>query len=287
MKKKEFYTTAYVNTQKYNYYYSRLITIAQTLFSWKNLPKGMNRWYLEKTLLRRGSIAFFRDDIMGWLNLPYVDSGGYLDVYGYPTIINAYGQNGYQSGNLDARSNAFALCFDNTGHYPIIPFLQLFAVVLSDIDCSIMVNVHAQKTPIVIICDEKQRLVFENLMERYDGNTPVIYGNKDLDLSAVKYLSTEAPYNSDKMQELKTDIWNEALSFIGVNNLSVRKKERIITDEAKQMLGGTVVSRLSRLIPRLEAAEALNELIQPEPGKEITVTTSEDLIGEMIGGVED
>ena len=112
-------------------------------------------------------------------------------------------------------------------------------------------------------------------MMKYDGNVPVIYGSKDLDLkNAFQLINPDVPYRADALQKLKTDIWNECLSFIGVNNLSVVKKERMIKDEIQQMQGGSTISRLNKLIPRRAAAEELKEKF----GLDVTVNYSEDIL---------
>ena len=40
------------------------------------------------------------------------------------------------------------------------------------------VNIQAQKTPILILAEESQRLTMQNAYMQYDGNEPFIFGNK-------------------------------------------------------------------------------------------------------------
>jgi hypothetical protein len=120
--------------------------------------------------------------------------------------------------------------------------------------------VNAQKTPILVQGNDKQRLSLINLYKEYDGNTPVIFGDKTLDLNALKCLSTQAPYVADKLYELKTKIWNEALTYLGITNVTYQKKERMVTDEVMRSQGGTIANRMSRLNSRREAVEHINAM---------------------------
>ena len=76
----------------------------------------------------------------------------------------------------------------------------------------------------------------------------------------MQALKTDAPYVSDKLYQLKTQIWNEALTYLGISNLSIQKKERLITDEAIRSQGGTIASRYSRLEARRKACEEINDM---------------------------
>ena len=129
-----------------------------------------------------------------------------------------------------------------------------------DIDRSIDVNAKAQKTPVLIECDENTRLSMLNLYKEYDGNAPVIYGDRALNTSDLKVLKTDAPFVADKLYTLRTQIWNEALTYLGVNNVNVTKKERLISDEVNRNQGGTIASRKSRLKMRQEACEEINDM---------------------------
>lgn len=82
------------NYKTYEMYKRQLMTLAENVFEFEKLPKFIDTSYLNKNLLRNGSIAFFEDEVMGLLALPYVNIGS-LDVYGRPTSIKAISRNGY------------------------------------------------------------------------------------------------------------------------------------------------------------------------------------------------
>lgn len=141
------------------------------------------------------------------------------------------------------------------------------------------VNLKSQKFPLLISVDEKQRLMMENLYNQYNGNQPFIFGDKkQLDKDSVKAIQTDAPYVIDKITEYKKEIWNEALTFLGINNIMVDKKERLITDEANSNNELINLNLQSYLVPRKEACKQFNELFGlTGTGKEISVRVRSDL----------
>lgn len=52
------------NFQTYKMYERQLLTLAENVFEFINLPEFIDVPYLNKTLLRKGSIAFFYDEII-------------------------------------------------------------------------------------------------------------------------------------------------------------------------------------------------------------------------------
>ena len=138
----------------------------------------------------------------------------------------------------------------------------MYARRLWDLDRSIDVNARAQKTPVLLQGTEQQRLTLINAYKELDGNSPVIMADKDFDLrnGPISCISTEAPYVADKLYQLKTEIWNEALTYLGISNLNIQKKERLVADEVTRNMGGTIASRYSRLEMRRKAAEEINDM---------------------------
>lgn len=257
------------NQRTYLQYVNRLTELSISMFDWKNLPSTIDARFLELALFNDGMAVFFKDEVMGYLGLQ-VMIGGKLDVYRIPITRTAFSQNGYQM-KLDPSNSV--IIFNNMLHTNSILDVQEMSKRLYEIQRTIDVNVIQQKTPKIITCTENQRLVMKNLYAQYMGNEPFIFGDKNLDLSGIKTLDTTSPYVADKLYELKTQYWNEALTYLGISNVNTVKKERMITDEVQRNLGGTIASRYSRLFMRQQACEQINEMF----GLNISVEYREDM----------
>lgn len=157
--------------------------------------------------------------------------------------------------------------------------MELFALRLYEAERTADINIKAQKTPVLLLMDEKQRLTMENLYSQYEGNRPVIFGDKNsLGENVIKAINTQAPFIADKIIDYKKEIWNEALTFLGINNIMVDKKERLITDEANSNNELINLNLQSYLVPRQEACRQFNEKFGfTGTDKEISVRVRSDL----------
>ena len=265
-----FNESARLNRLSFDYYFDRLKELAISMFEWENIPDSMDERFLEMTLFEDGQAIVFRDDVMGMLGLQ-VMIGGPLNVYRVPINRRAYAVNGYQNPDLTPENSV--IVFNNmlrTNSYRDVMF---FARKLYEVDRAIDVNVKGQKTPKVILCDENERLTMLNLFMKYDGNQPFIFGSKNLDLKSIQTLDTSSPYLSDKLYQLKMQIWNEALTYLGISNVNFNKKERLVSDEVLRNSGSTVSSRYTRLNMREQAADEINRMF----GTDIRVKYREDV----------
>lgn len=263
--------SATVNNLTYMQYLNRLTELSVSMFEWKNLPPTVDARYLELHLFETGSMVYFDDDVIGNLCLDCLPSGR-LDVYGNPVLRRAYsGYNNYQK--LLKESNS-VIIWNNYLHTNSILEVKMFARRLYNLDRIIDVNANAQKTPVLIQGTEQQRLTLKNLYKEFDGNSPFIFGDKNLDLNSLKCLQTGAPYVCDKLYNLKQMYWNEALTYLGINNTGAQKRERMLAIESSQAQGGTISSRYSRLQSRREAVEKINAMF----GTNIEVNYREDFM---------
>lgn len=256
-RKTNFWESAVMNNATYIQYYNRLIELSIAMFDWTGLPDTIDPRFLELTLFKYGQAVFFEDEVMGYLALTNAVQGGF-DVYGYPVASRAYSPyNNYQK-NLTLDDSV--IIYNNYLRTPSSLDVEVFAKRLYNLDRVIDVNANAQKTPVLIKCAETQRLTMKNLYKEFDGNSPVIFGDNGLNDANFTVLSTEAPYVADKIYQLKTQIWNEALTYLGISNINVQKKERLITDEVSRNMGGVIASRYSRLNARQNACEKINKM---------------------------
>ena len=296
----EFCDSMMLNDKTYIDYFERFKKLALSMFEWVNLPKSMNAMYLEKCLFFMGQAAFLKSEKYGFINTR-ATSSGYINIYGYPTSINCWSYDfneirklysGLNDNNEDKEFKECILVQNNWDRVPTSNTLELFAYRLYEAEQASLINIRSQKTPILILTDEKQRLTMENLYQQYDGNRPVIFGDKsNLDESKLKAINTEAPFVADKIMEYKKEIWNEALTFLGINNIMIDKKERLITDEANSNNELINLNLQSYLAPRQEACRLFNEKYGlTGTDKEISVRVRSDLhniIKEMESVVTD
>lgn len=261
------------NNRTYLQYYNRLMELSMSMFEWNNLPETVDPRYIEMVLFADGQAVFFKDDVTGdALCLSCVPQGR-LNIYGYPVLRRAFSRyNNFQYRNLD-ESNSVVI-YNNYLRTNSALDVKMFAERLYNLDRIIDVNANAQKTPVLLQGTEQQRLTLLNLYKEYDGNAPVIFGDKNLDINGLKSINTQAPYIADKIYELKSQIWNEALTYLGISNINYQKKERLISDEVTRGMGGTVASRYSRLEARKEAVDKINAMF----GTDITVEYRQDSV---------
>ena len=257
-KKKDrmFWESAKLNNATYQQYYNRLTELSTVMFEWKNLPDTIDPRFLELTLFSKGMAVFFKDEDLGYLALPVAINGTW-NVYHIPKERRAYATNGYQNQLTDKNS---VIIFNNYTHTNSMLDVEMFSRRLYNMDRAIDININAQKTPVLIQCTEQQRLTMLNLYQKYEGNEPFIFGDSNLDLSGFKVLNTNAPFVADKIRQEKIQTWNEALTYLGISNTNVTKKERLISDEVIRSQGGTIASRYSRLEMRRQACREIAKI---------------------------
>ena len=266
------------NIRTYDYYFMRLSNIAVSIFEWKNLPETVDARFLEMSIYRNGMCLFFEDPVIGYLALP-CSIGGKLNVYNIPTMRRAYAANGYYAMRDESNS---VIIYHNYFHDVPTWDIEMFAQRLAEYQRTIDVNVGAQKTPVLLACDDDQKASVENAYISYTGNTPVIVANKAMNPNMLTVLKTDAPFVADSIEELRVMVWNDAMSYLGVSNVNVTKKERLITDEVQRNMGGVLASRNSPLQMRRQAADEINKMFDLN----IEVDYREDILAyqsDMIG----
>lgn len=263
------------NVNSYVKYRDQLMELGMSMISWDFSKLGkeersfLNERQIEMNEYFKGATVFFKDEELGaFLCLPVILAGPF-DLDDVPMKRTAYAKNGYRK---ELNPDNSVVIYNNFLRKPSCYTVNHYADILSDLEESIKVNCKAQKTPVAVLCNENERLTMKNLYEQYDGNYPFIFGESDLNVKGVRAISTGAPFVADKLYQIKMQIWNEALTHLGISNISYQKKERLVSDEVIRNMGGTIASRYSRLECRREAVEKINDMF----GIDISVDFRED-----------
>ena len=273
VKNAEFWQSQKYNQQGFLEYYNRLMALSISMFEWKGMPDSIDTRYLELCLFGEGHCVFFKDEELGFLALR-CSIGGPFNVYQIPIRRRAYASNGYQR-ELDMDNSV--IIWNNELHTNSMLTVENFSRRLYEMDRVIDVNVKAQKTPILITCSETQRLTMKNIYMQYEGNEPVIFGdNQNVNPNSIQVINTDAPFHASEIYDLKTRYYNEALTYLGISNISFQKKERMVSDEVIRNLGGTIANRYSRLNARKQACQMINEMFGDELDEEVDCVYRED-----------
>lgn len=272
-----------LNDLTFTDYYRRLSLLARVIFKWDNLPNNINEKWIEKFLYHEGSCMFFKHDTLGFMVAKCTDFGG-LNPYDEPVeLIPVATNTSVEIGGSYVIGENCVLIRNNDDMIPTSTTMKLYAYKLTQIDRTIDVNIKAQKTPILIKCTEKQRLTLQNVYRQYDENMPVIFGSKDLDMSEIGVLNTSAPIVFDKLEIQKHNIWNECMSFLGINNANQDKRERLVDDEVEANNEQVQMFAHIMLKSRQRACEEINKLF----GTEITVCfRSPEEVARIKEGIE-
>ena len=293
---KKFKDYQYVNDDTYYDYLERLKKIALSMFEWVNLPDSMDSRYIEWCLYYSGQAALLKNSDDIFINTRAC-SAGELNIYELPTQINCYSvgysetrkqYDGYDKSIYDGKTGKFKeidpkdyciYVLNNQNRYATAWTLELFAYRLYLAQRTADINITVNKLPYIVAVDDNQRLTMENLINQLDENKPAVFGTKELASTikdSLKVLPTNPPFIADKLNEYKKEIWNEALTFLGINNLN-EKKERLITDETNSNNELINLNLQSYLVPRKEACKRFNKLFGLTGDKAIDVKVRSDL----------
>lgn len=255
--KKKLVNSQLSNFKTYNMYFREMLALAENVFEYENLPKFIDVAYLNKTLLRKGSVAFFKDEVMGLLALPYTTIGN-LDVYGRPTRIEVFGY-GTKGYTRVLNKDDYVIMYDNNGRYPLYLDISQMAERIALCVRTQDINIVHQRTPRIWKTNKDMELSLKQLLNDIDSMQENVATYDSIEIDDVTAVLAPVEYVTDKIDDHLTKLWAEFYRLIGVANLQLEKKERMIVDEMTATQGGTIASRYSRFEPRKNALEKINE----------------------------
>ena len=251
------------NIKTVEMYKRQFISLACNVFNIKHLDEVapfMDYSYVNKELVYKGNIAFFWDEYLGLLALPFVNTGK-LDLYGRPIDIQVIGRNGY---TRHLKKGEYVIMWDNRSKQALIYDILQYAERTALIQRTIDINITQQRTPRFWKTKTENKKTIEDMIDDVSSNCEAITTYDSIKLDETSLVLSPAPFVSDKLSEQKDKIWNEFLRLIGIANTSFQKRERNIRDEVFISQAGTIASRFTRFNSRVDAVNKINELWKKE-----------------------
>lgn len=251
-----------MNQATFSDYYHRLALLAQAVFKWDGLPEGINERHIERYLFNEGRCMFFDDDTKGLMVTRCTESG-LLNYYDEPTYLTPVATHYYKWKRLENHEKCVEI-LNNAYAIPTHRTILQYAVRLTDIQRTIDVNITAQKTPCFIRAAKNQKFSLVNMFRQWKGNEPLILVDENLTTDSLQVLRTDAPVVFDKLHIEKNKLWNECMTFLGVNNANTDKRERLVDDEVQANNQQIELSAHVMLKARQQAAEEINKLFETD-----------------------
>lgn len=283
-----------IDNLTYTDYFYRLMLLARSVFKWEGLPNGLDEKWIERYLFAEGQCMFFNDPKLGFM-IAKTAMNGQLNYFDEPTDLMPYATNfNFENGkyhNFMGRKGSgefpeAVMIRNNDMMLPTAPTIRLYALRLAEIQRTIDINIEAQQTPVLIKCSDKQRFSLRQVYKQWKGHEPVIFGDKSLDNDLFTVLKTDAPVVFDKLQIQKHAVWNEVMTFLGINNANMDKRERLVDDEVQANNEQIELSASVMLKSRQRACELINTLF-PELNVSVSIRNREEFEEYLESGEAD
>lgn len=246
--------------RNYDYWLTRMLYVASSAIEWTGLPEDCDPVYLENCLNRAGAAIIVRDTVIDRYFAGQNGSTGKIDIYGYPSKRRAIFMNG-ETVNCDTDDSV--IVYNNSMRSSDIWNFTNIAEFMADIDSAIRVNMQTQKTMPIIPTTQEQSLTIENVYSDIESNIPYILIDGDcLDVEKLRNALTfdnRRSFTADLMIQVQREVWNRFLTFVGINNVNVEKRERTNIPEINSNLDEILVMRRNRLNSRQRACDLMNK----------------------------
>jgi len=253
--------------------------------------------YLELTLFRYAGVVFFQHEEWKKFLAVRMSAPGPLDMYFDPTVFHLYG-NGSTKGvdGLTIPADEGVPIWANFLRQPDLDMISIYTRRMAIFDRTVEINAKAMRHPYVLAADMETKKSVQEMYRQVDEGQPVVYVTGGLADNLDKYLKV---LNMDVDSELITNllidkkkIWNECLTFLGINNANQDKRERLVQSEVSANDSEVLAARNIALDQRLEACEKINkkwglnvhvewnvniESMADMPGMAIGTSTAEDI----------
>lgn len=275
MARKRANLTDLLNDLTFRTLYDKYMLISVNAFQWDGLPDGIEERHIETQLFKHGKAAFFKAPGMGFMCLE-CNSSGEVNVYGEPLSYIVHGMNYHQKLAVED----MVLIENNKLRLATDPFIMFYVNKLTEAERTMDVNIKACKTPVVFACDDKDVLTFKRIFQQVDGNVPAIFADRGLNLDSIQAFKTGVQFMGNELQDYANSVENKLLTFLGVNNTPVDKKERLITDEAQA--NDQLIESFAEL--QLEARQRAAQTINDRFGLNVTVKRRENPVEKPVEG---
>lgn len=239
--------------------YQRLMTeLALNRYRWSGVPDEIDRTFIERILLFRSLCIFTEDPDLGYIALPGTPAN-MVDLYGNPQAYTLMAINGRYVKTLSNRD--CVPIYPNTLRTSDMDVVSLYAMLFAEIAQTLDINTIQLRNPIVFTGPASMRKTMQTIQDQLtDGAFSFLENSAANEMIQVSAFQSELhPDNLINTQMFKQKLWNECMTYLGINNANQDKPERLVADEVSANDAQVIAARLSSIQARNNAADTINE----------------------------
>jgi hypothetical protein len=307
----EIYRAHYFGNNGYNYSPSitreaaitrllerNMTELAVNRFKWEGLPTSIDPRFLElclffnalavvywdkdyeKLLAVRGSGTGFVNMLDNPVSFTVIGPGSLIK----PTtdtapaqfqnkIIGAYSPAAHEDLSDEEKQQKAIPIWANYLRSPEIDIVKIYATRLATIDRTLEINSKNSRRNKILKGSPNLQLSMVNFargMDQGDELIQVTGAMQDMDFIEAIDLGVDSE-SFDKLSLLRTRIWNEAMTLLGIDAANQDKKERLVVAEVGANDGQTDSMRFVSLNARRQACDMINDVFAEFLDEEVTV----------------
>lgn len=147
------------------------------------------------------------------------------------TLINQRGANFIPTRPMIVNKDV-VIIWAHKSHVPVRSLISYYLDQMCEVQKCIDMNVFVHKLPRLITCSPEDEKRVRDLMDKIDAGSKELFLSSD-DVNAIKDVLSagQGSYIIDKLKMYLQTLDNELLTFLGIDNVPIEKKERLVTGE--------------------------------------------------------
>lgn len=269
------YSTA---REEKNFLANRLIdmytNIALTRYTWKGLDDvGLDPLYIEKILFEQGRIGIFKDPTLSFISLPVAQN-----KLKYNGAFYSWYPTGDVTGLVKIRSyneTESVLILNNKllqGNRALVAY---WCGKMSDVELTSSIErLRLRMNAILKVAGTNKTVASlkASLQKVYDGD-PAIVADESITDALAADMPAQVGNNLADIADDYNRYENKILTYLGINNVNIDKRERLITDEANANNANINANLAIGLACRRAACKAFKRVF----GLDVDVSVNSDL----------
>lgn len=245
------------NITEYNFHFTRIERLVKSMFEWDFGEDRVSQRYLETVEFDRGFCIVYRNKA-GFLQCCRAAKIG-LNEYNEPIGYRTITINPAISPSEYVKAKDCVVIPNDILWNSSLNAVNFFAKRLSGIENTMTLNLEHLKRPYIITCPEGMESSVESFMTQKTNGKDYILVKESFSSVNFQIMPLSIKNEVPALEQSKKLIVGDMLTYFGVNNVNILKKERLTASEGSENDEEILLSKCSMYKTRKIAQKEINE----------------------------